>query len=37
MLLKNGQVFPMLLYTGLSIILGFSAVYLGYISTKLMG
>ena len=37
MLLKNGQVFPMLLYTGLSIILGFTAVYLGYISTKLMG
>ena len=37
MLLKNGQVFPLLLYTGLSIILGFTAVYLGYISTKLMG
>jgi len=37
MLLKNGQIFPLLLYTGLSIILGFSAVYLGYISTKLMG
>ena len=37
MLLKNGQVFPMLLYTGLSIFLGFTAVYLGYISTKLMG
>ena len=37
MLLRNGQVFPLLLYTGLSIILGFTAVYLGYISTKLMG
>lgn len=37
MLLRNGQVFSLLLYTGLSIILGFTAVYLGYISTKLMG
>jgi len=36
-LLKNGQILPMLLYTGLSIFLGFTAVYLGYISTKLMG
>ncbi|MDF1575587.1 MAG: fluoride efflux transporter CrcB [Bacteroidales bacterium] len=36
-LLKNGQILPMLLYTGLSIFLGFAAVYLGYISTKLMG
>jgi len=36
-LLKNGQILPMLLYTGLSIFLGFIAVYLGYISTKLMG
>lgn len=36
-LLKNGQVLPLLLYTGLSIFLGFIAVYLGYISTKLMG
>lgn len=36
-LLKNGQVLPILLYTGLSIFLGFIAVYLGYISTKLMG
>ena len=37
MLLRNGQVLPLLLYTGLSIFLGFAAVYLGYISTKLMG
>lgn len=36
-LLRNGQIFPLLLYTGLSIFLGFVAVYLGYISTKLMG
>ena len=36
-LLRNGQIFPLLLYTGLSILLGFTAVYLGYISTKLMG
>ena len=36
-LLKNGQILPMLLYTGLSIFLGFTAVYLGYIFTKLMG
>jgi len=36
-LLKNGQILPLLLYTGLSIFLGFAAVYLGYISTKLMG
>ncbi len=36
-LLKNGQILPLLLYTGLSIFLGFTAVYLGYISTKLLG
>jgi CrcB protein len=36
-LLKNGQILPLLLYTALSILLGFTAVYLGYISTKLMG
>jgi CrcB protein len=36
-LLKKGQILPMLLYTGLSNFLGFTAVYLGYISTKLMG
>jgi CrcB protein len=37
MLLRNGQILPLLLYTGLSVFLGFTAVYLGYISTKLMG
>ncbi len=37
MMLRNGQIFPLLLYTGLSILLGFTAVYLGYLSTKLMG
>lgn len=36
-LLKNGQILPLLLYTALSIFLGFTAVYLGYIATKLMG
>jgi len=36
MLIRNGQVLPLLLYTALSILLGFTAVYLGYISTKLM-
>ena len=36
-LLRNGQILPLLLYTGLSILLGFTAVYLGYIFTKLMG
>ena len=35
-LMKNGQILPLLLYTALSILLGFTAVYLGYISTKLM-
>jgi CrcB protein len=37
MLLRNGQILPLFLYTGLSILLGFTAVYLGYISTKLLG
>jgi CrcB protein len=36
MLLKNGQILPLLLYTGLSILLGFTAVYLGYVSTRLL-
>jgi len=36
MLIKNGQVLSLLLYTALSVLLGFTAVYLGYISTKLM-
>jgi len=36
MLMRNGQFLPLFLYTGLSILLGFAAVYFGYISTKLM-
>jgi len=37
MLMRNGQFLPLFLYTGLSILLGFTAVYFGYISTKLLG
>ena len=37
MLMRNGQFLPILLYTGLSILFGFTAVYLGYVSTKLLG
>lgn len=37
MLMRNGQFFPLFLYTGLSILLGFFAVYLGYIATKVLG
>ena len=37
MLLRNGQILPLLLYTALSVLLGFTAVYLGYISTRLLG
>jgi CrcB protein len=37
MLMRNGQFLTLFLYTGLSILLGFTAVYLGYISTRLMG
>ena len=36
-LLRNGQFLPLLLYTALSILLRFTAVYLGDISTKRMG
>jgi CrcB protein len=36
MLMRNGQFFSLFLYTGLSILLGFTAVYFGYISTKLL-
>lgn len=35
-LLHNGQILSMLLYTALSIILGFLAVFLGYASTNLL-
>lgn len=37
MLMRNGQFLPLFLYTGLSILLGFTAVYFGYVSTKLLG
>lgn len=37
MLMRNGQYLSLLLYTGMSILLGFAAVYFGYLSTKLMG
>lgn len=36
MLLHNGQAATVLLYTGLSLILGFTAVYLGYVITNLL-
>ena len=36
MLMRNGQFFTLFLYTGLSILLGFTAVYLGYMSTRLL-
>lgn len=34
MLLHNGLILSILLYTGLSIFLGFAAVYLGYVTTN---
>lgn len=36
MLIHNGQGLAVLLYTGLSIFLGFLAVYLGYVTTNLL-
>lgn len=36
MLMHNGQVLAVLLYTALSIFLGFLAVYLGYVMTNLL-
>lgn len=36
MLLHNGLFFSILLYTGLSILLGFTAVYLGYVTSNLL-
>jgi len=36
MLMRNGQFLSLFLYTGLSILLGFTAVYLGYMSTRLL-
>ena len=35
-LMQNGQFVSVLLYTGLSIFLGFFAVYLGYITSNLL-
>jgi CrcB protein len=35
-LMQNGQFATVLLYTGLSIFLGFFAVYLGYITSNLL-
>ncbi|MBN1182007.1 MAG: fluoride efflux transporter CrcB [Bacteroidales bacterium] len=35
-LMRNGQFPIVLLYTGISVLLGFTAVYLGYSSTKLL-
>lgn len=35
-LLHNGQIFSLLLYTGLSIFIGFLAVWLGYAVTNLL-
>ena len=34
-LIQNGQLLTALLYTGLSVFLGFSAVYIGYMITNL--
>jgi len=35
-LMQNGQIFSVLMYTGLSIFLGFFAVYLGYVLSNLL-
>ena len=36
LLMRNGPFLPIFLYPGLSILLGFAAVYFGYLSTKLL-
>lgn len=36
MLLHNGQILSLLLYTGLSLFLGFAAVFLGFVSSNLL-
>lgn len=36
MLLHNGQIASLFLYTGLSLFLGFMAVYLGYLLTNIL-
>ena len=36
MLMQNGQIFSLLMYTGLSVMLGFVAVYLGFSTSNLL-
>jgi CrcB protein len=36
MLMRSGQFIPLFLYTGLSILFGFTAVWLGYVATRLL-
>jgi len=36
MLIQNGQFLTAFMYTGLSILLGFAAVYLGYLSSNIL-
>lgn len=36
MLMRSGQFLPLLLYTGLSVLLGFLAVYAGFVITKFL-
>ncbi len=36
MLMHNGQLLTLLLYTGLSIFLGFLAVYLGFVTSNIL-
>ena len=36
MLLHSGQILSLFLYTGLSITLGFTAVYMGYVTSNLL-
>ena len=36
MLMHNGQFLTVFIYTGLSLLLGFTAVYLGYVVTNLL-
>lgn len=36
MLLQTGQIFSIAIYTALSVLLGFAAVYLGYVTSNLL-
>jgi CrcB protein len=36
MLIQNGQIFTAILYTFLSLLFGFIAVYLGYLSSNIL-